>query len=415
MTSRYLQTVQQVVLWRLCIGCGACVSVCENNAISLRDFPDRGIRPLVDSSKCEKCGECVKVCPGIGVEHQICDKKTLPELVESWGPVLEVHVGNATDSEIRYKGSSGGIVSALALFALERQQVSKILQIGPEPEYPLQNRTVFSKNRKDILACTGSRYSPASPCEKFNWIRKAKDKCVFIGKPCDVAALRKAQNLDLSLDKNIVVAISIFCAGTPTTNGTNKLLDLLGIEISQVEAIRYRGNGWPGMFTVCKKDDNESQFQLTYKQSWDDVLSKHRQLRCHLCPDSTGELADIACGDPWYRKGDVSEAGTSLVLVRTEKGRKFIQEAVRNGYIKLQQAESDILSLSQQSVLKRRQNLFGRLLVMRALWIPTPKFVGFCLFRNWWNLKSIEKLKSILGTFKRALIRKWLFPKKLNL
>lgn len=43
-----------------CLGCGDCVSVCENGAISMN--PETGL-PVVDESKCTACGKCVKACP----------------------------------------------------------------------------------------------------------------------------------------------------------------------------------------------------------------------------------------------------------------------------------------------------------------------------------------------------------------
>jgi len=350
------------------------------------------------------------VCPGIEIAHQSSHNKIIAELNQSWGPVLEVWEGYATDPEIRYKGSSGGVATALALYCLEKKEASGVLHIGTHPEAPLQNIAVFSKSREELLACTGSRYSPAAPCERIDWIQEGSDSCVFIGKPCDVVALRKSQVQNEQLNNKIHLAISIFCAGTPATEGTYNILNKLNLKTDQVDELRYRGCGWPGMTSVKIKGVNNQIKHLSYKESWGDILSKYTQFRCRLCPDSTGEFADISCGDPWYRKAEPDDKGWSLVLARTERGREILQKAIKEGYLKLERVDPVAVPRSQQALLARRRHLWGRLLVLRTMCVPIPQYTGFSLFKNWLELSTIEKLRSFGGTFRRLIMRGWFRP-----
>jgi coenzyme F420 hydrogenase subunit beta len=319
---------------------------------------------------------------------------------------LEVWEGYASYPEIRYYGSSGGVATALALFCVEKERASGVLHIGANPETPLRNVPVFSKSREELLAYTGSRYSPAAPCEKLKWIEESDSPCVFIGKPCDVAALRKSQAINPELNEKVGLAISIFCAGTPSTTGTYQVLESLGVKPEKVEEFRYRGYGWPGMTTVKIKGNNH-QRQMTYEQSWGNILTKHIPLRCRLCPDGTGEFADISCGDPWYRQIEPDEPGRSLVLIRTEKGRQILQNALKTGYVELQRVDSTVLPLSQKALLGRRRHLWGRLLAMRLFFLPFPRYRGFYLFLGWQSLSAWEKIRCILGTIKRIVSRRW--------
>lgn len=404
--------VDQVVEWRLCVGCGACVSACPEQAIHLVDIEDQGIRTVINSAKCKKCGECVKVCPGIEISHHLFNSQTIHELRRAWGPVLEVWEGYAGDSEIRYKGSSGGAATALALYCLEKEQASGVLHIGAKPEAPLQNVAVFSKSREELLAYTGSRYSPAAPCEKLCWIEESDLPCVFIGKPCDVVALRKSQAVNTMLNSKVGLAISVFCAGAPSTNGTYKLLDALGVRPEEAKELRYRGCGWPGATIVKTKGSNGQVRQMTYEESWGGILSNYEQLRCRLCPDSTGEFADISCGDAWYRGIEADDPGRSLVLVRSELGRSILQKAIKAGYIKLEQVNASTVTRSQKALLSRRCHLWGRLLAMRMAGIDVPHYEGFSLFANWCSLPIKEKIRSVLGTIKRIIFRKLFRPVK---
>jgi coenzyme F420 hydrogenase subunit beta len=410
-TKIRFNTIQNVVACRLCMGCGACVSACPNGAITLVDIEDVGLQPKTDSQKCEECGECIKVCPGIHISLSPLNSRSIPQLRKAWGPVLEVWEGYASDPEIRFNGSSGGVATALALFCLEKENFAGVLHTGAKLEDPLRNMPTFSKNRAELLTKTGSRYSPAAPCEKLNWIEESNYPCVFIGKPCDVVALHKSQAVNSSLDNKIGLAISIFCAGTPTTTGTLKLLNILSVKPEDVVEIRYRGYGWPGMTTVKIKGYGQIR-QMTYEQAWGDILSKYSQFRCRVCPDSTGEFADISCGDPWYRKIEPDDPGRSLVLVRTERGKEVLRKAMKESYIQLHKVEPNTLPRSQKALLNRRRHLWGRLLAMWVMRVPIPHFEGFSMYSNWQELSFLDKICSVLGTFRRIISRKWYKPIK---
>lgn len=94
--------------------------------------------------------------------------------------------------------------------------------------------------------------------------------------------------------------------------------------------------------------------QLTYEESWGEVLEKHRQWRCHVCADHTGEFADVAVGDPWYREIPPDEPGRSLILVRTENGHRIVRAALRRGYLTAVQVDPSLVPASQPNLLKTR-------------------------------------------------------------
>ena len=412
MTNKHLKTLERVVSWRLCTGCGACVWACPQKAVSLLDIPEEGLRPLVDGHKCGNCGMCLKVCPGTELTHVLFPEASMPQLKKAWGPVLEVWEGYATDTEIRFKGSSGGVATALAIFCLEQELMMGALEIGADITVPWQNVAVFSKDRTQLIACTGSRYSPAAPCEKLDWIERAGGSCVFIGKPCDVAALRKSQTINSILGSKIGLSISIFCAGTPTTQGTKTLLETMGVEPELVDELRYRGCGWPGKVSVKIKGNNADVRHKSYSECWGKILSNFGQFRCFICPDATGEFADIACGDPWHRQIEQSDQGYSLVLVRTEKGREILHRAMESHYLALVPAHFSTLFRGQKALLNKRQNLFGRLLAMRLMGVPTPSFNGFSLLENWRHLIVWGRLRSVLSMLWRIISEKLYRPQK---
>lgn len=395
----------------MCLGCGVCAYMCPENLIELTNIMDEGIRPIVQSDGCGSCTLCLDVCPGHDYSRLEPDETpaAIKELEEGWGPVLEIWEGYPADKNIHYQGSSAGMSTAIALYCLERGGMHGVVHIAGDKDNPLNNKTIMSHSRAELLASTGSRYAPASPCSGLGFIEEAPDQCVFIGKPCDVAAVRKAQYLKPILKEKIGVTISIFCAGTPASRGTTDFLAEHRIDPNQVQELRYRGCGWPGHFTVRVNGQDEYALKMTYGDSWD-FLQRYRPYRCHLCPDGTGEFADIACGDPWYREIQEGALGSSLVVVRTERGRRIVREAMEAGYIHLKPGTSEMLVESQRNLLSKRSSIWGRSAAFKVIGQPAPKMPGYNLFKLWLRIPLKEKARSFLGTLRRIIQRKYYKP-----
>jgi len=410
-----IRNLQDVVDWGLCTGCGACYYACDKHAVTLVNIESVGIRPRFDEA-CESCTSCLSICPGYQVDANLATGPAAKssEADHEFGPALEIWEGHATDPEIRYKGSSGGLLSALALFCLERERMGFVLHAGMDEAKPWTNKTFESRTRAEILARSASRYAPASPCEGLEAIEKSPQPCVFIGKPCDTTAVMMLRQQRPELDKKLGLVLAFFCAGTPSTQGTVDLIQGLDVTLPQVDAVRYRGEGWPGGFKVLYDDRKQEKF-LTYEESWG-KLTKHRPLRCNLCPDGLGRVADITCGDAWEAFNDTrADAGRSIVVVRTRRGQEILRRAREAKYVELTPVGAQNVMAAQTNLLQRRREVFGRLAGFALLGIPAPRFQGFSLFRSWIRLPLKLKLRTVTGTVWRALQRGWgrrqvLFP-----
>ena len=407
--SRRIKTVEDIARWRLCVGCGACASVCPEQTIRLTDIPSEGIRPRIeDPQRCGSCRACLDVCPGYELDYSAHRLRPgiRSELSPLFGPVLEIWEGHARDPAIRYAGSSGGALTALALYGLEQLGMFGVLHIGGDPADPVRNRTSLSRSREELIAKTGSRYAPASACDSLRLMEEAPASCVFIGQPAEVAALRKACLLRPGLGPRLGFALSFFCAGSPSTQGTVELLKRMGVAEDQLASLRYRGNSWPGTFAPVPKGGGAVVKPLSYRESWG-FLQRFRPYGVHLWPDDTGEAADIACGDPWYQEPKAGDVGSSLVVVRTELGREVVRGAMAAGYLDLTPAESWKLEKSQVNLSRKRRSVGGRRLAFRAFRLPVTTIRGIPLYRLWLGLPLRDQVKSLFGTARRIIQRKY--------
>jgi len=402
---RSIRSLQDVVDWGLCIGCGACYSVCEKGAVELINVEHIGIRPKIKSELCNGCTACLVCCPGNRVDASR-DKNERAGMEKDSvliGPTFDIWEGFSTDPEIRYCGSSGGLLTALSLYCLEKESMKFVLHIGMDTNMPWMNRTVMSRTREELLSRTGSRYAVSSPCDSLKLIEESDRPCVFIGKPCDTAAVQALRKVRPQLDANLGLVLTFCCAGVPSTRGSLDLLEKLDLEKDKISHISYRGNGWPGGFTVCGRDGEKKQF-LPYMESWH-FLQKYRSFRCKLCPDGLGEVCDLSCGDAWHKyTKDTDDPGLSLVMTRSRHGQEMVRKAMAAGYLTLRRSNSASV-IKAQGLVERRMEIFGRQLAMKLLMIPTTQFIGFRLLGAWLKAPIMVKIKSFGGTLRRLIQR----------
>lgn len=393
--------LDRVLASGMCAGCGACAFL--GDGVRMVDVPSIGRRPAgVPALPLEVKDRIFAACPGAAVHASTTAPPPTGPAELLTGPAEQIWEGWAADPELRHRGSSGGVVSALAAYCVERLGMRLVVHTGMDPARPWTNKTVVSGTRAEIAGHGGSRYAPSSPVEALQLIEDSDRPCVFIGKPCDVAAVAELRKQRPRLDRNLGLVLSFFCAGTPAAAGTLRLAASLGFdEPGRIRSVRYRGDGWPGRFRVL--DESGREGSLTYEESWGSLSRQFRQLRCHVCPDGLGELADVTGGDAWHRRSDGSE-GVSLVLARTELGRRVVLDAEQAGYLVLSPSDPERV-LAAQGLARRRQRVAARLLALRLLGLRVPRFPGFRIWRAAALQGPAAVVREFVGTLRRALRR----------
>lgn len=412
-----LDSVQAVAEAQLCAGCGVCAHL-DPAQVAMVDDLDTGLRPFARGAAITDTPaqrDALAACPGAGLNARPAPPTADARhrrLAQTWGPVVKVWEGHAADPAIRFAGSSGGAATALSLFAVEHAGMAGAIHTAARDDLAHLNRTVFSTTRDELLDRTGSRYAPASPAEGLHHAETADAPCVFVGKPCDVAAAANAADLRPALKEKLGLTIAVFCAGAPSTRGTLALLEHLGVpDPAHLKSLRYRGNGWPGRATAVYEtaDGTVGEASLSYEASWGDILQKHRPWRCHVCPDHTGEFADVAVGDPWHHAPDPAGApdpGRSLVVARTARGAALVQAAIDAGHLVLTAADAADVPASQPHLQRVRGGVGLRLLACRLRGAAVPRFRGFALARNAWrHLGFKEQLRAFVGAWRRTKTR----------
>lgn len=376
-----LLSLEEIVQAGLCIGCGLCESLAGPAHVSIVMTPEGRERPAVKAPLDDAAlGLINAVCPGLRVEgHDPVKSADGTRWDTIWGPALRIAKGHAADTAIRFQASAGGGLSALAIYLLESRRVDFILHVAASAEMPMRTKRHLSFDRAQVMEAAGSRYGPAAPLVDFAQLLERGRPFAFIGKPCDVAAVRNLARHDRRVDRLVPYLLAFVCGGASEFAKTRDLVQGFGLEEEEVSMLRYRGMGNPGLTRVEAKDGRA--FAVTYNELWQDEGKWMLQFRCKICADAIGEIADIAVSDVWPGGGPSGEdAGFNGFIARTPKGRALLDDAERAGaVVLLEELGFRDLDVVQPHQVHKKQALAARLAAMRDTGAATPSFTGLRL------------------------------------
>lgn len=361
--------------------------------------PDGFMRPVREftgeSRSDDPVREFARVCPGrivssphpAGAERQ----SQLGSYLESWAVW-------ATDPDARYRGASGGVLTALSIWLTQSGRADTVFGAGPDAN-PSRTVSVRITDRDSALASAGSRYGPVAALTAPGAL---DPRNAVITKPCEASALDRL--LKERGEKERPLILSFFCAGVPSQHATDELVRELGVpDGEELTGLRYRGFGWPGRFTAMTA---AREVSTDYRTSWGDRLGPTIQWRCKICPDGVGESADLAACDYWetdaegyplFEEGD----GRSGLLVRTERGREVLRAAMEAGVLEGERIEARRIAAIQPGQTWRRENLWARLLGARLAGVRVPVYRGFPL-RRFALRRPRQSFRAAKGAWRRA-------------
>ncbi len=398
------KTVDRVLRGELCTGCGLCAAV-SDGAITMSS--QTGFSRPVQHGAVPAAAERViaEACPGSVVAAWGQAPNTHPY----WGPWWRVATGHSTDEAIRFQASSGGALTGLAVYALTSGLVDRVVHVKADPDDPTGNVVTVSSSPAEILAGAGSRYAASSPLAGLEAVLSDKGAFAFIGKPCDVSALRRLARLDPRIDRHVPLTLAFFCAGIPNQRGVRNVLKAMEIAPDELTSFRYRGHGWPGAAVAVAADGRVAR--MSYARSWGEHLSPELQFRCKICPDAVGGSADIAFADAWEcdeRGYPIMEErdGRSLIVTRTEVGDRFLTEALAAGAVEMTPLAAEEIDSMQPHQARRKRAARARMAALAVTLRPAPDATGTFVEAAARRGSVQGQLRDFLGTIRRVLIRR---------
>lgn len=334
-----------------CNACMACVSICPKQCISIQD-DIYAMNAVIDESLCINCNSCHRVCI-----NNTDNRKVFPiDWKQGW-----------SSTEMRRYSSSGGIAFSImkAFVELGGYVASCVFKDG-DFVFEITNDLNY------IQKFTGSKYVKSNPGNIYEKIQKRlkTDRVLFIGLPCQVAALKNI--LKVNIDN--LYTIDLICHGTPSVKLLDKYLSESNYNLSELSDIKFRRK--VGM----EKHFNEKMIIPTpvidcYLCSFLEAVNYTEN--CYHCQFATIErVSDITLGDSWGTEyTEEEQEGISLILMQTKKGRDLLSKCeaeLKN--VNLDLAIANNHQLYTPSYLSPKRDKFFRL-ISRGLSYKMATFI----------------------------------------
>ena len=309
-----------------CCGCGSCANICPTRCVSMREDGEGFLYPVTDVEKCVNCGLCEKVC-------SVSEKDTVPTQA-----VKSAFGCYTLDEETRRNSSSGGIFCELARNVLQRGgcvfgvamdddcKGASFRKAETEPEL---RRLMTSKY---VQAFVGDAYREAE-----RELKAGRD-VLFSGTPCHINALRLyLRHSDTNTER--LFCVDIICHGTPSPKlwrtYANEFEWTRNARLTSV-SFRCKEETWRNLGLCVKgrgKDRTDKKLLVpAEKDPYMKLFIENYSLRpsCYACSSKKFRLSDLTISDFWGIENVLPALddgkGTSVVLVRTEKGQRMFED-----------------------------------------------------------------------------------------
>lgn len=298
----------------LCTGCGACMDLCPY----FRSYKGKtaALFPCVIDE-----GRCFAYCPKIEIDldklSQLLFEK--PYDGSPLGLYQSIHVARAGKQLKRIPLQAGGTASALIYFALKKGYISGAALTDRKGLLPVPR---FVTDPEDALVCSTSKYTVAPTLSAVN--RAVKDGYTTIGvvgTPCQVLAAAQMRSNPLNAEDFVDpfrFVVGLFC----TWGLDFRLFEPFLAKRTEIGRIKKIDIPPPPAEIMEVFGNNGNHLEIP--------LNEIRNLvpnGCSYCIDMTSEFSDVSVG--------VMEGRPDLntLIIRTNRGRKIVEEAVGEGYL----------------------------------------------------------------------------------
>ena len=279
-----------------------------------------------------------------------------------FGEFQNCYIGYSAKQDIRENAASGGVVTTMLVFMLEKGYIDGAFISRQEMiDGKVSAKSFIATTKEEIINSATSIYVNFPLVKYFDQLQKFEGRLAVVALPCQLHALDKyiekhtvqnaKQKTGLKLQEKIVLKISLFCSGTPTQSLVQKILTKNKVNSEEVDKVYFRKGHWRGNTHLSMKDGTDKEFSYlynicTYKNLYYEMLP-----RCLSCSNHFGYSGDICCGDVWLKEMKANPIKHTGFVVKSIYAQKIIDEMISEGNIVAEVISPEKVLKSQKRAL----------------------------------------------------------------
>lgn len=323
MSQRATQILRDVIDNSLCANCGAClVSVIhgECRMVSTPRGPEPSFTPDTEFDD-----NILQVCPGVGINY--------PELYLSHygklpndarlGIVDRLWIGYAANQEIRRKGASGGVMTAVLIHMLNQKLVDAVILARQGRPSPSEASWYIARTPQEIIECSQSVYIPVSMLEALSSLSPGETYAITCV-PEQSAALRVLQQQGNPQALQIKYVLGPYTGTALEPAAITALLRLHHIKKNDpVVSLQWRAGEWPGYLEIITESGKVIRSKKVY---YNFLIPFYVTTTSLVSMDFSNEFTDLSVGDAWSPAYENKGQGFSVVVSRNPEMTRLLEE-----------------------------------------------------------------------------------------
>ncbi len=359
------KVIKNVVNQNMCVGCGACTSACNSNAIEM-NWNSEGFLIPKEINICNGEGACIKVCPFNPTPSDICKDEdviakkylTNQNFNDRFGYYKNIYAGYS--HKYRKDSSSGGIATYTLVTLLEKKIVDYVIcvtNVSRDNEH--FSYEIFNSVSK-IEDSAKTKYYPVTYGKLLEKIESMEGKFAITGIPCFIKAIRLSQINNEILNDKITFTIGIICGGLKSRFYTEYMVSKSGGTPLDYQNVEYRIKDIKGKARDYSFQCDSKNRRLAKLSRWDVIdmwgTGLFKAKACDFCDDTSAELADLSLGDAWMEPYLRDGKGHNVVISRSELADSILSEGAQFAKVKIDEIEVNDFLKSQSSSFIHRQD-----------------------------------------------------------
>lgn len=312
-----------------CTACEACISVCPRKCIKKQFNEDGSWKFVIEEENCIGCKKCERVCPNL----------TRPDFYEA----RDSYAAWRTDYALHMQSASGGLASAFYEYASMR----KMWFAGVFLNDKFEAHFKLTRDIKEIDQFRNSKYTFSFVGSIYNQILeklKSGENVLFIGLPCQVAALKNI--VHMYTVKGKLITVDLVCHGTPPPIYLQQHIHSIEKKQKQnFESCYFRDAKFDTSnfaYTLYMHNSEKPSYRKYVDQDDNYQIGYHNALIyrevCYNCSYAKRErVSDITIGD-YHGLGSIEpylyeKKNVSSMIIHTKSGEQFMEAVEREGLI----------------------------------------------------------------------------------